>query len=196
MGMVPTTTEADAVESGLRAGLQTRSADSRAFEEFWRRIRGGNLIPRRGDFNIARAARFVRDLVLMEAPAPDRKSMRIRLAGERYQEIAGYNLAGRDHLEHFDHDYRDGALTTGWLMFNHPCGLWQITPMHTAKGYGQYIEVTAFPLGAGEDGIPLLLCHVRLTGELLHTRGQRFSLDTATDFHFIDLGAGIPNWDA
>ena len=93
MGMVPTTTEADAVESGLRAGLQTRSADSRAFEEFWRRIRGGNLIPRRGDFNIARAARFVRDLVLMEAPAPDRKSMRIRLAGERYQEIAP--LVGR-----------------------------------------------------------------------------------------------------
>jgi hypothetical protein len=67
--------------------------------------------------------------------------------------------------------------------------------MHTAKGYGQYIEVTGFPLGAGEDGIPLLLCHVRLTGELLHAHERRFSLDTATDFHFIDLGAGIPVWE-
>ena len=194
MGMVPTTTT-EAVAAGLRAGLLTRSAESHEFEKLWRRMRGGNLIPRRNDFNVARAARFVRDLVLMEAPAPERRQMRIRLAGERYQEIAGCNLAGRDHLEHLDQDYREGAMTTGWMMFNHPCGLWQITPMHTAKGYGQYIEVTGFPLGAGEDGIPLLLCHVRLTGELLHTRESRFSMDTAADFHFIDLGAGIPNWE-
>jgi hypothetical protein len=159
-------------------------------------MRGGAIVPRRSSFNIAKAAKFVRDLVLMEAPAPQRQSMRIRLAGERYQEIAGYNLAGRDHLEHFDPDYRDGALTTGWLMANHPCGLWQITPMHSPKGYGQYIEVTGLPLGAGEDGIPLLLCHVRLTGQLLHTGGNRFGMDTAADFRFIDVGAGVPAWAA
>lgn len=193
MGMVPTT---DHAQARPLADLLSRSAQSRDFEDLWRRMRGGNLMPRRNDFNVARAARFVRDLVLMEAPAPNRRQMRIRLAGERYQEIAGYNLAGRDHLEHFDHDYRDGALTTGWLMFNHPCGLWQITPMHTAKGYGQYIEVSGFPLGAGEDGIPLLLCHVRLTGEILHSSNNRLSLDTAADFHFIDVGAGVPEWAA
>jgi hypothetical protein len=189
--MVPTTEHA---REGMQAALWSRSQESRDFEALWNRMRGGALVPPRSSFNVAKAARFVRDLVLMEAPAPERRTIRIRLAGERYQEIAGCNLAGRDHLEHFDADYRDGALTTGWLMANHPCGLWQITPMHTAKGYGQYIEVTGFPLGAGEDGIPLLLCHVRLTGRLLHTRDNRFGMDTASDFHFIDVGAGVPVW--
>jgi hypothetical protein len=190
--MVPTTEHA---LRGMQDALWSRSQESRAFEEMWNRMRGGALVPRRSSFNVAKAAQFVRDLVLLEAPAPGRHTMRIRLAGERYQEIAGHNLAGRDHLEHFDPDYRDGALTTGWLMSNHPCGLWQITPMHTAKGYGQYIEVTGFPLGAGEDGIPLLLCHVRLTGKLLQSPCNRFAMDTASDFHFIDVGAGVPYWE-
>ena len=189
--MVPTTEHA---LGGMHDALWSRSQESREFEDLWNRMRGGALVPRRSDFNVARAARFIRDLVLMEAPAPERPMMRIRLAGERYQEIAGYNLAGRDHLEHFDPDYREGALTTGWVMANHPCGLWQITPMHTPKGYGQYIEVTGFPLGAGEDRIPLLLCHVRLTGQLLHAADSRFGLETAADFHFIDVGAGVPEW--
>jgi hypothetical protein len=79
-------------------------------------------------------------------------------------------------------------------MVNTPCGLWQVTPMHTARGYGQYIEVTAFPLGAGEDGVPLLLCHVRLTDKLLHSNAGRFLCDTAAKFHFIDVGCGVPQW--
>ena len=93
-----------------------------------------------------------------------------------------------------DPDSRDGALTTGWLMATQPCGLWQITPMHTPRGYGQYIEVTGFPLGAGEDRIPLLLCHVRLTDTLLHTGDHKFSMESATQFNFIDVGCGIPEW--
>jgi hypothetical protein len=190
MGMVPTLDKADMRELA-------RSAESLAFEEFWRATRrGADAVPRRRDFNLAKAARFIRNIVLIEAPAPDRKTMRIRLAGERYQEIAGESLAGKDHLQFLDADLHDGALTTGWLMSTHPCGLWQITPMHTARGYGQYIEVTGFPLGAGEDGIPLLLCHVRLTGKLLHSREARMTLDTATAFHFIDIDEGLPEWAA
>lgn len=170
----------------------TRSAESHAFEDLWNRMRNGAIVPRRSDFNLARAAHFIRDVVLLEAPAPDRRSLRIRLAGERYQEVAGHNLSGKDHLDYLDPEYRDGALTTGWLMTTQPCGLWQITPMHTPGGYGQYIEVTAFPLGAGDDGIPLLICHVRLTDTLLHSKGRRFMVDTAAQFRFIDVGCGIP----
>ncbi|HEY2034474.1 MAG TPA: PAS domain-containing protein [Rhizomicrobium sp.] len=189
--MVPTKDHAEVL---ARADLLSRSAESRDFEDFWQRMRGGNIVPRRAEFNLARAARFIRDLILLEAPAPERQSLRIRLAGERYQEVAGQCLSGKDHLDFLDPEYRDGALTTGWLMANHPCGLWQITPMHTPKGYGQYIEVTGFPLGAGEDRIPLLLCHVRLTDTLLHTGDSKFSMETATQFHFIDIGCGVPEW--
>ncbi|HSM96125.1 MAG TPA: PAS domain-containing protein [Rhizomicrobium sp.] len=189
MGMVTTHEQAR-----LRPDLLSRSQESRDFEEFWRRLRGGNIVPARSAFNLARAARFIRDLVLLEAPSPERRSLRIRLAGERYQEIAGQTLSGKDHLEFLEPEYRDGALTTGWLMATQPCGLWQITPMHLPSGYGRYIEVTGFPLGAGEDHIPLLLCHVRLTDMLLHTGDHKFSMDTATQFHFIDVGCGLPEW--
>src|SRR5512143_669659 len=120
MGMVTTTEHAQ-----LRPDLLSRSEESRDFEEFWRRLRGGNIVPGRSAFNLARAARFIRDLVLLEAPSPERRSLRIRLAGERYQEVAGQTLSGKDHLEFLEPDYRDGALTTGWLMATQPCGLWQ-----------------------------------------------------------------------
>jgi hypothetical protein len=191
MGMVPTQEHA---QPRLRADVLSRSQESRDFEEFWLRLRGGAIMPRRSDFNLARAARFIRDLILLEAPSPQRRSLRIRLAGERYQEISGQNLSGKDHLDFLEPEYRDGALTTGWLMSTQPCGLWQITPMHTPRGYGQYIEVTGFPLGAGDDGVPLLLCHVRLTEALLHNSENRFSMETATQFQFIDVGCGLPDW--
>ncbi|MGN6517138.1 MAG: PAS domain-containing protein [Rhizomicrobium sp.] len=190
MGMVENTQE---ILAAARAF--TRSAQSLAFEDFWRALRGASLIPARNVFNPARAARFIRDLVLMEAPHPGGEGMRIRIAGERYQEIAGQSLGGVDHLEFLAPEYREGARMTGELMASLPCGLWQIAPLHNARGYGQLIEVTAFPLGAGDDGIPLLLCHVGLMdilvqGALPTARG--LALDTATQFRFLDIGAGVP----
>ncbi|HWA31114.1 MAG TPA: PAS domain-containing protein, partial [Rhizomicrobium sp.] len=113
-----------------RAQVFTRSLESCAFEEFWRGMRGASLIPARKDFNLARAARFIRDLVLMEAPHPDHEGMRIRVAGESYQQFAGCNLSGIDHLELTAPEFRDGARITGELMVTTPCGLWQVSPLH------------------------------------------------------------------
>ncbi len=181
------------------AEMFSRSPDSLAFEEFWRSLRGVHRMPRRRDFNPARAAHFIRDLVLMEAPGPSRACLRIRLAGERYQELAGHTLAGSDHLDSLAPEYHAGALATGRMMSMLPCGLWQISPMHLPCGYGQFVEITGFPLGAGDDNIPLLICYVRLTGELLgndHAPLAGLELDTAAAFHFIDVGFGTPNWSS
>ena len=135
MGMAPTTGK---TADNARAKFLSRSPQSHDFEQFWDGLRkGSDLVPRRDDFNPARAARFIRELVLMEAPAPDRKHMRIRIAGERYQEIAGQNLSGKDHLDFLDPDFHDGALTTGWLMSTQPCGLWQIMQSSRTGGWSK-----------------------------------------------------------
>lgn len=194
MGMVWNSEQPDS-----QARVFARSLESCAFEEFWRGLRGASLVPARKNFNLARAARFIRDLVLMEAPHPGRDGMRIRIAGERYQEFAGRNLSGADHLEFLAPEYRDGARVTAELMVTTPCGLWQVSPLYCGRGFGQFIEVTAFPLGAGDDGIALLLCHVRMMDGLLPhdlPAAQGLALDTAAQYQFLDIGTGLPDISA
>ena len=75
-----------------------------------------------------------------------------------------------------------------------PCGLWQISPLHLARGYAVRVEMTAFPL-KGDDGPDCLLGHVRATGgvtpvSLPTPRGV--AIDTALVFCYLDIGAGHP----
>jgi len=177
-----------------------RSEESHAFESYWRSLRNADeILPERSAFRLSGALRFLRDLIVIEAPGPNSDSMRIRLWGERPHDLAGRNLAGCDFLDLLPERYHPGAVATARLMLERPCGIWQISPLHLARGYAQRVEVTAFPLAAGENGIATYL------GQLLPIERPipvtlpvsiGLAIDTAVDFHFIDIGAGIPAWPA
>lgn len=176
-----------------------RSEESRQFEDFWRSLRSADLVPHRADFHPAGARHLLRDMVLLEAPADSRPEARIRISGEGYNEAAGQNMAGRDHLELLAPQYRAGAVATSELMVNTPCGLWQISPIHLARGYAIHLEMTAFPLAAGDGRPPCLLGHVRpVEGFMAATlpTPHGLAIDTAVTFRFVDIGAGVPEWTA
>jgi hypothetical protein len=174
--------------------MYSRSSQSLVFETFWRSLRGERLVPDRGDFAPGRAARFLPNIVLLEAPGDERHSLRIRVAGQVFQQAIPYNLAGTDLLELLPARYRAGAVASGCLMVSKPCGLWQITPVHL-RGYAKPVEVTAFPLGA--VSVPLIIAYVLSLKELLPTSGTpslAMEADTAMEFRFLDVGAGEPEW--
>jgi len=176
-----------------------RSSESQEFETFWRSIRGRSLVPSRTDFHPSKARRFLRDLVLMEAPSESCPTLRIRLTGQRFDETIGFDIAGRDHLDFMPRQFHAGVLATARAMVERPCGLWQITPAHLVRGYALNLEITAFPLAAEEQQRAFLITHVRPTGGVMSARlpiQNGMNLDPAVAYQFLDIGAGYPKQTA
>jgi hypothetical protein len=171
-----------------------RSSESHEFEAFWRSIRGSALVPSRTDFHPSKARRFLRDIVLMEAPSAECPTLRIRLTGQRFDETIGFDIAGRDHLEFMPQEFHAGVLATARAMVTRPCGLWQITPARLVRGYALNLEITAFPLAAVGQDRAFLVTHVRTTGGVMSATmpvRNGLSLDTAVAYQLLDIGAGV-----
>jgi len=151
----------------------------------------------RGDFNPALAGERLRNLVLVEGPTPSRPGVYIRLAGDAFNANVRHDMAGENWLDFLPAQFRADALATAELICSHPCGIWQLTPSHYERGYSQLIEATIFPLGETVQGTPLMLGHLEfLDWPEWHSFSEVrvLSVETALDFAFIDIGAGLPDW--
>ena len=172
-----------------------RSRDSHAFEVFWCSLRGDKRIPFRSDFQPNKARRFLGDIVLMEAPTDSDPTLRIRVTGQRFDNLLGSNLTGQNHLDFMPEQFRAGVLATAKKMIELPCGLWQISPAHLVRGYATNLEITAFPLEADGGGVFYILSLVLPAGGLTPSSlptDHGVGFDTAVTHEFIDLGSGIP----
>src|SRR5262249_4363437 len=124
-------------------------------------------------------------------------SFPIRLVGSAAQERIQQNIAGHDYLDFLPRDLHAGAVESARLMFDHPCGLWQVMTMHYAREYGQNVEVRVFPVLADSTSVPLLLALMQAVKGLvsaMQAQGRAILVDTASVFEFIDVGAGAPDW--
>ncbi|MBV9903031.1 MAG: PAS domain-containing protein [Alphaproteobacteria bacterium] len=175
-----------------------RSANSVAFEAFWRSLpRHGAAAPNRREFKPEKAARFLRNLVLVEGPRNADARLRIRLVGSAMQMRIQRDITGADYLDFLAPEHQDAAVQTGLVMLTRPCGLWQCMDVHYERGFAQRLELTAFPLLADAESLPLILCFVEPTKGLVTPtphQGRAMWADTAAQFEFIDTGAGLPAW--
>jgi hypothetical protein len=172
-----------------------RSQESRSFEEFWRALRGEKRVPARADFQPAKARSFLGDIVLMEAPSEHRPVYRIRVTGQRFDNLIGANLTGRNNLDFMPEKYHAGAVAAGRAVVEWPCGMWQTSPAHLVRGYATHLEITAFPLGADESGMAFILMQVLPAGGLNSVSlptDHGVGIDTAVTAFYIDIGSGIP----
>jgi hypothetical protein len=182
------------IQDSQSAGAR-RSRQSLEFEEFWRSLPKQALLPHRRDFNPARAASLLRSVMLIELRLGGNTSLPVRLVGSAISERIQRDITAHDYLEFLPPELRPGAIETARLMLNHPCGLWQVTPLHYERGLAENYEMTAFPL-LGEP-VPFLIGVVIPRSELVRpvSPGNRAVLaGTATEFEFLDVGAGIPAW--
>jgi len=174
----------------------TRSLSSLEFEAFWRSLPRLGLAPHRREFKPERATKFLKNLILVEAPADETGRLRLRLVGSSIQIRIQRDITGCDYLDFLAPAYHAGAVESGRMMLQQPCGLWQCMDVHYERGFAQSWEITVFPLFADPDGLPLLLAHVEprvtlVTPEPAH--GRAMLVDTASHYVFIDVGGGLPN---
>lgn len=177
------------------SAVAQRSRKSFEFEALWRALPRQGLVPPRSAFNPARAGRFLRDLILVEAPSPERRALRFRLVGDALNASLQRNVMGADYLDFLAPEEHAEALEAARLICETPCGIWQLNPVHYERGFVQIIEATIFPLGAGADGIPLMLGNLEfLAGPVKPIPSVDLAVvaETSKTFEFIDIGAGVP----
>jgi hypothetical protein len=166
-----------------------RSAISHEFEAFWRGLPRDGAVPHRRHFEPKSAARFLPNLVLMETVVDGAGSFHLRLVGTAIEARIQRNLSGCDYLDFLPGEFRQGAIDSARTIAERPCGLWQITPLHYARGFSQNCELTMFPL-RGDNGVPLILACLDWRDDLVVPAGPHEKLlhaDTACDFSYIDL---------
>jgi len=180
-----------------RMNTPARSSGSYAFESLWRSIPRSGAVPARSDFNPALAAETLRNILLVEGPTASRPGVYLRLVGDALNANVQHNMTGQNWLDFLPAQYHAAALATARLIWEHPCGIWQLTPLHYERGYSQLLEVTIFPLRPAPDGTPLMLAHIEFHAWSRWqriARGSVLSVETAVDFAFINIGAGVPEW--
>ncbi|MBV8978016.1 MAG: PAS domain-containing protein [Alphaproteobacteria bacterium] len=181
------------------APARSRSPESLAFEAFWRDLPKDGLVPARSAFHPRDAAQFLRDLLLVEVPPPGARRIKIRLAGSGFEAQVRGSITGHDYLEFLPPPYHDAALQSARLIAGQPCGLWQMTNVHYRRGTSQMLEITAFPLGGGGGRAPLIVALSRGTASFqmaAQIPATVMMADTAQEYAFLDIGAGVPAWDA
>ena len=173
-----------------------RSDGSLAFEAFWRSLPKSGLVPSRETFVLENAEQFRQNVILVEAPSPERRSLNFRMAGDIVGERTGRDVQGTNYLDYLPAEQHAESLEAARLVSEHPCGIWQLTPISYERGFSQFIEVTTFPLGPGADGVPLLVgflaFHYGTSDYLVMPTDRAVSAETSRIFEFIDIGAGIP----
>jgi hypothetical protein len=186
---------ADLTHNSSAEPATRRSAQSVEFEALWRSLPKRGHVPHRRDFNPARAGSLLRSTMLIEARLDGEASLPIRLVGSAVTERIQRNIEGHDYLAFLSAELRAGAIETARLLLEHPCGLWQITPLHYERGLAQNFEMTAFPLLG--DPFPFLIGIALPRSELVRPippGDQPMVAGTALEYEFLDIGAGIPAW--
>ena len=120
----------------------------------------------------------------------------MRLVGSEFESYIHRNVRGEDYLQFLPEKYRSGAIDSVRQIIALPCGLWQVTPLHYERGFVRKVEITVFPLKPESCGVfQLLILTQFLGGPLIsQTASDRLVLaDTALDFYYIDVGAGVPS---
>ena len=82
----------------------------------------------------------------MQAPSDAEPAMRIRLVGDAIRSMIAGDVLGQDYFDFLTPERRAPARALVRDLFERPCGLWLVAPVHYARGFSQLWELTAFPL--------------------------------------------------
>lgn len=165
----------------------------RDFVEAWLRWRGGAVVPRRGQIELADVARHLHLLSVLEVRSAE--EMVFRLVGtainaSRGRELTGTSLKDLSRPQDWPRRSRINVALAG-----RPCGLYFRVLFEYSIGGPVHSEYVCLPVFADDDGAPAQLFTIRQPVENVALKlPQRDPVynQVGDDNRFVDLGAGVP----
>ncbi len=167
-----------------------RSSISLEFEAFFRGLPRAGALPSRDAFKPQKAKRFLRELILLNAPSAEDQGLKVRLVGSAIHRRIQRDITGQNYLDFVDSSRRQLVLDVVREMLHRPTGVWQIMPVHYERGFSQNWELTAFPLSASADGVAFVLAFVRPFDAQVRpvpTGERAIAVGQTTAFEYIEI---------
>jgi hypothetical protein len=170
-------------------GLRTDGA--RRFFSYWDGLPKTDLVPDRQSFNPARIGDLMRAVTILEIWSRARIDM--RLAGTAVCEAMGFDPTGLNMLELQAPEGRETYLRLIETQCGQPCGRRNMLRARHADGTIVLAEVVSLPMRHARSGHDMILsyfCSVETVGFGEHS----YQIIDRHDTHWIDIGAGVPDW--
>ncbi|HEY4345192.1 MAG TPA: PAS domain-containing protein [Parvibaculum sp.] len=170
-------------------GLRTEGA--RRFFNYWDSLPKKNLVPDRKSFSPERIRDLMRAVTILEIWSRARIDM--RLAGTAVCAAMGFDPTGANMLELQAPGTREAYLRLLEEQCNRPCGRRNLLTARHSDGTIVKAEVVTLPMSheeAGHDMILSYFCSIETVGFGEHS----YQILSREATHWIDIGAGVPDW--
>lgn len=166
-------------------------ATTRSLYEYWRSIKGGNIVPHRSDFRPANVQSLLPYLMILEYRDPE--ALIFRLSGTGCYQKLGFDLTGKDGFDLVADRERDGAKLHFNALRSYPCGSIVYIKMQS-KYQTHFIAETIFlPMRDYNGNVSQLigLCSV-VERDVKKTWTSQSEIMKTISVCFLDIGAGAP----
>jgi len=170
-----------------------RSEVCRGLAWAWLEWRGSEILPSRQDMRLGDIKTILPFVSVYEVPSPDRIIM--RLAASEQERVHTMPLRGMNVLDITAPEDREIRSYRVQQMVTTPCGGWGSLMHRLASGREEPAELLALPVRPAEPDQPMqvLTAMVRFPDRNRRGAPEPWSvMYTSHDFHFVDLGAGLP----
>lgn len=175
-------------------GIEFGSPHGLRFAEYWFSLPKQDLIPSRGDFDPAALAEILPYILANEIVSPEMIVQ--RLIGTKVVEDLGFDSTGKNYLDLVAPARRLKASLAMRLMADHPCGMHARVLVETAAGRNLVSDATGFPMrdNDGRANLVYLLSHATPMAEYRDAGADPFKAIDVSSRKYIDIGAGIPDF--
>lgn len=167
---------------------------SRIFADYWLSLPKVKLIPRKTDFDPIDQRQILTSFVIHELVSPD--EIIVRLAGTAVRQEYGFEPTGTNYLDRVAPQRRAKASEAIHLVCEHPVGMRVKRTSTTKLGHVLLNESLALPMRDDEGMARLVYYQTNMSALPKHRVANQDELlrIEILDRTFLDIGAGIPNF--
>ncbi|NQW08311.1 MAG: PAS domain-containing protein [Alphaproteobacteria bacterium] len=183
-----------AITTDMLRDLPALGEQSRRFAEHWESLPKIDLIPSRAAFEPERLGPILANVVIHELISPE--LITLRLVGTAVVDDYGQEITGRNYLDFVEEERRPKASRAIHLICEQPCGMLVHLRSTTHSGKILTRESIALPM-RNDDGKAALVYFCSSPARERETfidERDELRVMGVLQRHFIDIGAGVPDF--
>jgi len=175
--------------------LEFQHENARVFADYWASLPKVDLIPMRSSFDPSAVKGILSNFEIHEMVRPD--YIKVRLAGTSVTDRYGFEVTGRNYLDIVHPKRREKVWRALSNIVERPCGMVVFIRSVRSSGLVMISEAVGFPFRDDEGRANQVIYqdNAPRPGEYWDSRADERRNSRALRRSYIDIGAGLPDWD-